>query len=75
MPYVAIKCYPRPQEKLDDMVEKMNQLLMDAWGCPPETITISLEQIEPENWEEKVGAPEIEAKEDLMMILHGEKRF
>ena len=75
MPYIDVKCYPRPEEKINLIVEKINQVLMDTWGCPQEAVSISLEMVPPEEWEEKVKVPEMDARDDTMMILHGEKRF
>lgn len=75
MPYVDIKCFPRTQEMREDIVEKINQVLIDAWGCPPETISISLEEVAPENWDAQVKDVEMDAREDTMFILHGEKRY
>ena len=75
MPYVDIKCFPRPEEAGKEIVEKINQVLIDAWGCPQETISISLEMVAPEDWDEQVKAPEMDSRDDTMMILHGEKRF
>ena len=75
MPYVDIKCFPRTQEMREDIVQKINQVLIDAWGCPPETISISLEEVAPENWDAQVKTAEMDPREESMFILHGEKRF
>ena len=57
------------------VVEKINALFLEEWGCPPEAITISLEEIAPADWEEKVLKPEIEPREDAMMIRSGKKCY
>lgn len=75
MPYIDIKCFPRPEEAGKEIVEKINQVLMDTWGCPQEAVSISLEMVKPEDWEEQVKIPEMDPRDDTMMILHGEKRF
>ena len=75
MPYVDIKCYPRPEEKINLIVERINQVLMEDWGCPAHTISISLEQVTPDDWKDQVEVPEMDARADTMMILHGEKKF
>jgi 4-oxalocrotonate tautomerase len=75
MPYVDIKCFPRNEEMRRDIVEKINQVLIDAWGCKPETISISLEEVEPENWDAQVKETEMDARADSMFILHGEKKY
>jgi phenylpyruvate tautomerase PptA (4-oxalocrotonate tautomerase family) len=63
------------EEKRKDIVEKINQVLIDAWGCPQEAISISLEEVTPENWDAQVKVPEMDARDETMYILHGEKRF
>ena len=75
MPYVDIKCFPRTEEMRKDIVEKINTVLQEAWGCPAETISISLEEVTPENWDAQVKAAEMDPREDTMFILHGEKRY
>lgn len=75
MPYVAVKSYPKDEETRKKIVEGINQVLLDAVGCPPEAITISVEEITPEDWKAKVRDPEIEPNADKMMILDGEKKY
>lgn len=74
MPYIAIKAYPKDEATKQAVVEKINQVFLETWGCPQQAITISVEEIAPENWQEQVVVPEIEPRLDKMMILNGEKR-
>ncbi len=74
MPYIAIKSYPKDEETKKLLVEKINDVVMEVVGCPAQAITISLEEIAPEDWESKVKIPEIEANLDKMMILSGERK-
>jgi len=75
MPYVAIKCYPKDEEVKKKMIEGINQVILDAVGCPQKAITISYEEFTPEEFAVKVREPEIIPNEDKMMILSGEKRY
>ncbi len=75
MPYVAIKGKPKTPEIRKKLVEKINQALLEIWGCPQEAISISLEEIDPDKWEETVVKKEIEPNADKMYILKGEKKF
>ena len=50
-------------------------LFLEEWGCPPEAITISIEEIAPENWVDEVVKPEIEPNSDKMLILNGKKEY
>ncbi len=75
MPYLAIKTFPKDVETKKKVIEQINQIFLKEWGCPQEAISISLEELSPAEWDEKVTKPEIEPKEDKMMILNGEKRY
>lgn len=74
MPYIAIKSYPKDEETKKLLVEKINDVVMEVVGCPPQAITISLEEILPEDWEDKIVKPEIEPNLDKMRILSGERK-
>ncbi|MBR2693021.1 MAG: tautomerase family protein [Thermoguttaceae bacterium] len=75
MPYVAIKGKPKTPEIRKKLVERINQALLEIWGCPQEAISISLEEIDPDKWEETVVKTEIEPNTEKMYILKGEKKF
>lgn len=75
MPYVAIKAYPKDQATKEKIAERINEALMDILGCPPQAITISIEDVTPEDWVEQIVKPEIEPNKDKMLILSGEKRY
>ena len=75
MPFISIKARPRPKEAQIEAVEKLTEALKDVWGCPQESITVLFETVTAEDWQEKVDAKEIEPHEDLIMILHGQKKY
>ena len=75
MPYIAIKSFPKDEKTKKRVTEKINEIFLEEWGCPAAAITISIEEILPANWEEKIVKPEIEPKADKMMILSSEKRY
>ncbi len=75
MPYIAIKCWPKDEETKRLAVEKINEVMLEVWKCPQEALTISVEEIPREAWEETVKKPEIETKLDKMYILSGEKKY
>ena len=75
MPYIAIKAFPKDEETKRKVIDKINQVFLEEWGCPQEALTISMEEIMPDDWSEKVLKPEIEPKKDRMMILNGEKTY
>ena len=69
MPYISIKAYPRDDEAVDKLAEKIKDDIIELWGCPPEAVTISFEAVAPEEWAEKVRKPEILAHPDKLRIL------
>lgn len=71
MPYIAIKSFPKDQATKEAVAEKINEILLAIWGCPQETITISIEDVAPADWVEKIVKPEIEPNMENMMILSG----
>ena len=73
MPYFSIKSYPRDDEQKRIMVERVSEVIKEVWGCPQESITISLEEITPEDWEEKVTHSLVEPAMDDVLILSGKK--
>ena len=75
MPYIAIKAYPKDEETKKKIIDKINQIFIDEWGCPPQAISISIEEIKPEQWIDKVVKPEIDHKKDKMLVLDGEKLY
>ena len=75
MPYIAIKAYPKDEETKKRIVERINGVLLEELNCPPQAITISVEEYSPEDWQEQVVKPIIEPNIDKMMILSGEKKY
>ena len=71
MPYIAVKMWPKDDATKKVLAEKIALAVQDAIGCPPQAVTVSLEEIAQEKWMETVG-PELEAKQDKMYIVRGE---
>ena len=44
MPYVQIKAYPKDEETKKKLVEKINEVFLEVWGCSQQALTISLER-------------------------------
>ena len=50
MPFLAIKAYPKDEETKKRVIERINQVFLEEWGCPQKALCISLEEIAPEDW-------------------------
>ncbi len=75
MPYIAIKGYPKDDETKKRIAEKVNEAFLEIWGCPQEAISLSVEEISPDDWEEKVVKCEIEPNKEKMLIFSGQKKY
>lgn len=75
MPYISIKAFPKDEKTVKEVVDKINEVFLETWGCPQTAITISFEEVAPSEWEAKVKKPEIQRNLDKMMILSGEKKY
>ena len=75
MPYIRIKAYPKDEAVKQKVAEAINKVFLDNWGCAPEAISISFEEVAPELWEQQVENGEIESLRDKMFILHGDKNY
>ena len=49
MPYIAIQAYPKDEEIKKRVVERINQVFLEEWGCPQSAISISMEEVAPES--------------------------
>ncbi len=74
MPYIKIKCYPKDDDTKRKVAEKINDVFLELWGCPPEAISLSFEEVDPSVWGE-VEKNEILPNSRNMMILSGEKKY
>jgi Uncharacterized protein, 4-oxalocrotonate tautomerase homolog len=75
MPYVAIKMFPKDEEMKKKLADKINEAVIEVVGCRPQAVSISMEEIAPEDWDAKVKQPEIFGQPEKMMIVQGEKKY
>ena len=72
MPYIAIKGYPKDEETVRKVAERINETLLELWGCPQAAINISYEAISPDVWDERMERGEIAQNRDKMLLYAGE---
>lgn len=73
MPYIHVKMWPKTDDEKKAMANNLVKAITDALDCPAEYVTLSMEEIAPEKWEETVG-PELEERTDQIYFIHGEKK-
>ena len=72
MPYIAIKGFPKDDETVRKVAERINATLLELWGCRQEHINISYEAVPPEKWDERIERGEIARNKGKMLMLGGE---
>lgn len=68
MPHINIKHFPIQLsiEQKNELIQRLTQSIQDVFGCPENVISIALEPINKELWQEKVYIPEIKQKSSLL---------
>ncbi|GAA3646608.1 tautomerase family protein [Asaccharospora irregularis] len=55
MPHISVKMYPGRTDKVkEEFAKKIQDLTVEEFGCQPCHVSVSVEDIEPENWKEEV---------------------
>ena len=71
MPYIAIKGFPKDEETVRRVAERINEAMLELWGCPQEAVSISYEAIPREQWEERMERGELAQKGKSMLLRAG----
>ena len=75
MPYISVKAFPMDEETKRRTAEKILEVFQETWGAEPDWVSISMEDIDPESWDDRIRKGEIEPNLDKMMILDGKKQY
>lgn len=60
MPHIIVKLYPgRSEEVKQQLADQLVKDVMDIAKCQEKSVSLSIEEIEPEHWAEKVYKPDI----------------
>lgn len=72
MPYIAIKGFPKDDETVRKVSARINETMLELWGCPQEAINISYEAVPREQWEDRMERGEMAQNEEKMLLRAGE---
>jgi len=60
MPHVIVKLWPgKSEEQKAQLTERITRDVMDVLHYGEESVSVAMEEIEPEDWAEKVYRPDI----------------
>ncbi len=64
MPHIIVKLYPgRTEEQKIRLAEAITKDVVEIAKCPEESVSLAIEEISPEHWDEKVYKLDILNKE------------
>jgi 4-oxalocrotonate tautomerase len=68
VPHVNIKHFPAPltDEQTSALVAAITRAVTGAFGCEEGVVSIALEPVPRQAWQERVYAPEIVQRKDLL---------
>ncbi|SDY47483.1 4-oxalocrotonate tautomerase [Amycolatopsis xylanica] len=68
MPHVSIKHFPAPltNDREAALVSAVTKAVTDAFGCDEGVVSIAVEAVSPESWNDRVYLPEIVARKELL---------
>jgi 4-oxalocrotonate tautomerase len=67
MPHIIVKLWPgRTEEQKDKLVKKITKAVIKSIGVAEDTISIGIEEIPKERWDEDVKKPDINGKIDTI---------
>jgi 4-oxalocrotonate tautomerase len=60
MPHVIVKLWPgKSEEQKNRLAEKITQDVMEVLNYGAESVSVALEEVAPQDWEDKVYRPDI----------------
>jgi 4-oxalocrotonate tautomerase len=72
MPHVIVKMYPgRSREQKQKLADELAKTVIAVLGSKPESISIGIEDVGSDDWDEKVRKPDIVAKPDTIFKAMG----
>ena len=75
MPFISVKAFPMDETVKRKTADAILEVFRTVWGAEPDWVTVAMEDIPPEDWDEKVVRAEIQKDPERIMILDGQKQY
>ena len=60
MPHIIVKMYPgRSEEQKEELARKITRDVVEVSGCEERVVSVSIQEVEPDQWAETVYRPDI----------------
>ena len=71
MPHVTVKHFPAALSTAQraDLVQRVSDAVSSAFGVDEGVVSISLEPVDPQEWQQRVYRPEIVGRSDLLVKI------
>lgn len=67
MPHVIVKLWPgKTEEQKSRLAEKIVKDIIEVFHSKEASISVSMEEVNPDDWNEQVYKPDIESKRDSL---------
>ncbi len=67
MPHVIVKLWPgKSEQQKARLAEAISKDVMDVLGYGEESVSVAMEEVEPQDWAEKVYKPDIANKPEQL---------
>ncbi|MFA5014340.1 MAG: tautomerase family protein [Actinomycetota bacterium] len=67
MPHIIVKLWPgRSEDQKKQMTDKIVKIIKNTTGAPESSISMAIEEVPKEKWNEEVYKPDIIEKEHLL---------
>ncbi|HWJ29970.1 MAG TPA: tautomerase family protein [Flavisolibacter sp.] len=74
MPHILVKCLKgKSEEQKKELAEALTKAAVSIIGLGEESFSVGIEEIEPEDWKEKVYIPDIIEKKETLYKEPGYK--
>lgn len=72
MPHIIVKLWPgKKEEQKKELADKITRVVMETLGAGEHSISVGMEEVSSENWDEEVYNPDILDKEHTLFKKPG----
>ncbi len=76
MPHVIVKTWPvKSEQQKHQMAEAVTKAIMSTTGYGPDAVSVGIEEVQPNEWTDKVYKPDILGKPDTIFKKPGYSPF
>ena len=76
MPHVIVKLYPgRSEDQKEKLARQIVKSIVEIAKCEEKVVSVAIEEVEPDDWAEKVYKPDIVDNKKNLVVTPGYNPF